>query len=201
MTGPAWPRLHAALRDAHARLPALAAFCDFPDPVTPRQMAPRHDPLSDALQADTRLDTTEALAPLRDLFVAAAATAHWRDTYRDTALGATLHAHFGTYEVLGRDTPLGAENMRSFLVYQTPGFHYPMHHHPAEELYLVIAGEGEFHLEGAPSRRLRPGDTVFHPSNAPHALTTTPERPIMAYVLWRGDLLTRPVWSRPEALP
>ncbi|MEO1139267.1 MAG: dimethylsulfonioproprionate lyase family protein [Pseudomonadota bacterium] len=199
MTDPAWDTLLTEVKAAHARLPALQDFCAFPNTVTAQKITPHHDPLSDLMQADPALHAPNDLTPLREALKDAAGSARWRETYRDTDYGQILHASFGCYEILGQDTPLGTQDMRSFVIYQKPGFHYPMHHHPAEELYLVVAGEGEFHIEGEPSRHLMPGDTAFHPSNAPHALTTT-DHPILAYVLWRGDLGTKPVWSYPEAL-
>ena len=64
-------------------------------------------------------------------------------------------------------------------------------------MYLVIAGEAEFAIEGEASKTLRPGDTIYHRSNVPHALTTY-DHPIMAYVLWRGDLKTKPVFTYPK---
>ena len=148
MTDARWKTLLEQVEAVHNRLPDLTDFCAFPDPVTVQEIEPRHDPLSDTMRADTRLYASEKLMPLRDAFLDAAPAAKWRDTYKDTGYGVTLHANFGCYEVLGRDTPLGVEGMRSFVIYQKPGFHYPMHHHPAEEIYLVVAGEGEFHLEG-----------------------------------------------------
>lgn len=198
MTGP-WTTLLSEVRALHERSDTLRDFCAFPDPVTHQEIEVRHDPLCDVMRADDGLFAPDDLLPLRDALMAAAPAARWRDTYRDTGYGVTLHAHFGCYEILGRDTPLGVDGMRSFVIYQKPGFHYPLHHHPAEELYFVVAGEGEFLLEGSPSKVLRPGDTAFHPSNVPHALSTT-DHPIIAYVLWRGDLNTRPVWSYPEML-
>lgn len=195
----AWDRLLHETRATHERLAVLQDFCAFPENVRFQDISPRHDPLCDAMRADPGLYAPDELTPLRDALCDAAVEATWRDTYRDTDYGDTLHTHFGCYEVLGRDTPLAVENMRGFVIYQVPGFHYPMHHHPAEELYLVVAGEGEFHIDGQPTRRLKPGDTAFHPSNVPHALTTT-DHPIIAYVLWRGDLGTKPVWTYPEDL-
>lgn len=195
----AWDQLLSEAQAAHNRVSALQNFCAFPDAVHRKDCAPHHDPLSDRMQADKGLFASDELVPFRDALCATAADAKWRETYRDTDFGETLHAHFGCYEVIGADTPLQATTMRSFVIYQKPHFHYPMHHHPAEELYLVIAGEGEFHMEGQPSRQLQPGDTAFHPSNVPHALTTH-DTPIMAYVLWRGDLGTKPVWTYPEEL-
>ena len=84
--------------------------------------------------------------------------------------------------------------MRSFLIYQTPGFHYPLHHHPAEELYLVIGGEADFTVDGEPSKTLRPGETQYHASNQPHALTTR-DQAVLAYVVWRGDVMKKPIFT------
>ena len=57
---------------------------------------------------------------------------------------------------------------------------------------MIIAGEAVFEAANQSPRRLRPGDTAFHASNQPHAMTTE-DKPVLAYVLWRGDLKTRPV--------
>ncbi|WP_334067802.1 hypothetical protein [Nereida ignava] len=59
---------------------------------------------------------------------------------------------------------------------------------------VVIAGEAEFHLQGAPSQTLQSGQSAFHPSGAAHALTSH-AHPVMAYVVWRDDFDVAPVWS------
>jgi quercetin dioxygenase-like cupin family protein len=187
------------LRAVHEAHPDLSNFCPFPDQIERKTVAPKHDPLSDLMQDASTLPAPESMTSLRNAVLATADTAVWRDTYMDSDFGETLHAAFGCFEVLGIQTPLGAKDMRGFVIYQKPGFYYPMHHHPAEELYLVVAGEGEFHQEGEPSKVLSPGDTAFHKSNVPHALTTH-DKPIVAYVLWRGELTTKPVWTYPEQL-
>ena len=193
-----WLTLLDEARAAHARLPALQDFCAFPDPLQDQDVIARHDPLCDRMGADAALHSA-GFETFRDALIAAAPLAQWRDTYRDSPIGAVLHAHFGTYEFLGRDAPFGTDRMRGFMVYQIPGYHYPMHHHPAEELYLVLAGAAEFHIDGEKGRALHPGDTITHQSNQPHALTTR-ESPVLAYVLWRGDLTTKPVFTHPETL-
>jgi hypothetical protein len=48
-------------------------------------------------------------------------------------------------------------------------------------------------MEGAPSRTLFPGDHAFHPSHRPHALTAE-DHPVLAYVVWRDQFDTAPVW-------
>lgn len=193
-----WTTLLEAARAAHAEVPALQEFCAFPDPLREQAVMSKHDPLCDMMRDDPAL-AGDAFAAFRDALIASGPLAQWRDTYRETCIGAVLHANFGTYEFLGRDAPFGTDQMRGFVIYQRPGYHYPMHHHPAEELYLVLAGEGEFHVEGEGSRVLRPGDTAFHTTNQPHALTTH-DSPVMAYVLWRGDLTTKPIFTYPDAL-
>lgn len=189
-----WQTLLETTKALHRDVPELANFCDFPDAVTPQAYAAKHDPLCDAMLGQTGLSTLPALQAFHDSAMAAARSAHWRDTYRDTPFGETLHAHFGSFEIVGRDTVLSAEGIRSFLVYQAPGFHYPMHHHPAEEIYLVLAGSGEFHMHGRPSQVLQAGATAHHPVNAPHALTTH-ESPLIAYVIWKGDIQKKPIWT------
>ncbi|QYX58245.1 cupin domain-containing protein [Roseovarius sp. SCSIO 43702] len=193
MTDPRWQTLLSEARELHARSAALARFCRFPDAPVPRALEPHHDPLCDAMQSAGTLPAPGCEA-FRDALIAAAPLAQWRDTYRHTPIGAELHRHFGCFEILGRDAPFATDEMRGFLVYQLPGYHYPLHRHPAEELYLVVAGEAEFHLDGRPSRILRAGETIYHPSNAPHALTTH-RSAVLAYVLWRGEMTTPPVFT------
>lgn len=190
---PRWTALLDAARAAHEATPELRAFCPFPTELREQPGDPRPDPLSATLQ-EAPGATTSPWQGFRDAASAAGPIARWRDTYRHTAIGEELHRHFGCFELLGQDAPFGAKDMRGFLVYQRPGYHYPPHHHPAEELYLVIAGEAEFHLDGHAPRRLGPGESVFHPSGVPHALTTH-ESPVLTWVLWRGEMETRPVFS------
>lgn len=189
-----WRALWDAARSLHQEVPELAAFCDFPDHVRLQPCAAKHDPLCDRMRETSTSSSLPALQAFYRCALAAAPSALWRDTYRDTRFGETLHTHFGCFEVVGRDTALSAQGMRSFLVYQSPGFHYPMHHHPAEELYLVLAGSGEFHLRDQLTRNLKAGDTAYHPRNAPHALTTRTE-PLLAYVVWKGEIQEKPVWT------
>ncbi len=192
-----WTDLLTEARALHNSVPALSEFCPFPEVEVANTFEPQIDPLCDTLKEDTTLDGP--YAAFQAACLSAASHGWWRGTYRDTLIGDVLHAHFGTYEILGQDTPLKTNAMRGFMIYQTPGYHYPLHQHPAEEIYLVLAGEAEFEIEGEESKTLRPGDVSFHASNAPHALTTT-DRSILAYVLWRGDLTTKPVFTYPETL-
>ena len=196
---PRWETLLNEARAVHARVPALQDFCTFPEPVTEQPVTPHHIAAADLMIGDTGL-SSDRFAGFREALINAAPLAQWRETYKGTNVATDFLNRFACYEVIGVDAPFGATDMRAFVVYQPTGFHYPWHHHPAEELYMVVAGEAAFHLEGEAPKTLHPGDTIFHPSNAPHALITH-DHPIMAYVLWRGDLSTKPVFTYPEDQP
>ena len=118
----------------------------------------------------------------------------WRETYKGTNIGNDFLDKFACYEIIGRDAPFASNKMRSFVVYQPPGVYYPWHQHPAEEIYVVLAGKAKFSLEKSTSRILNPGDHAFLPSNQPHALETL-SHPVMAYVVWRNEFDTAPIWT------
>ncbi len=181
---------------AHDQLKALQDFCPFPAILTPQKIAPYHIPAADLMMADTGL-FSDRFPGFRDALINAGPIAQWRETYKGARISQDFLDKFACYEILGVDAPFGTTEMRSFVVYQPPGLHYPWHHHPAEELYVVIAGEAEFSIEGEDSRTLRAGETAYHRSDVPHALTAH-AHPVMAYVLWRGDLQTKPVLTYPE---
>lgn len=180
----------AALHSDHKQ---LNAFCAFPGDVTEQQLDPFHIPASDLLQAEQGLGKTLS-TDLRDALIDLAPTMHWRETYQKTDIGADFMNRFGCYEIIGRAAPFASAAMRSFLVYQPPHLHYPWHRHPAEEMYVVIAGEAEFHQKGETSQTLQAGQATFHPSMRSHALTSH-DHPVLAYVVWRDEFDTAPVWS------
>ncbi len=70
-----------------------------------------------------------------------------------------------------------------------PGTHYPRHCHPAVEIYVMLAGEGEWQKGEEPWRREAPGSIIRHDSMMPHA-TRALAGPLLAAYLWRGDLAT-----------
>ena len=180
------------LKLLHATHPEVHTFCPFPDDVHTQKIAPVHRPPSDAMQMETGLG--ESLYPeLRDALVKLSPFAQWREAYKDTDSDPDFMNRFGCYEIVGVDALLASAKIRSFLVYHPPHLHYPWHHHPAEELYMVIAGEAEFHMKGRRAETLTSGQTSFHHSNVPHALTSH-DHPVMAYVVWRDDFDVAPVW-------
>ena len=192
-----WQTLLQLARAAHAEHPDLRAFCDFPDDLSRLPANAHRIPATELLAAETGLTSKGQYSGFCDGFIACSPLADWRQTYQDTNIGEDFLSRFGSYELIGLEGTFHSHQMRSFVVYAPAGLHYPWHHHPAEELYLVLAGEAEFTLLGESPRILRPGDTVYHATMRPHAMTTH-DHPVMAYVLWRGNLTGLPVLTPAE---
>ncbi len=186
-----WDRVLTAARSAHQRSPAMKAFCPFPDDVTPQAVEAFHIPAADLLAQETRLHTQDH-ADLRDASVAAGSFARWRETYKGTDIGQDFMDRFGCYALIGGGGAFTSQQMWAWVVYMPEGLYYPWHHHPGEEMYLVLAGQAEFMAEGRPNEILRPGQTSQHRSNQPHAMQTH-DHPVMAMVIWRNGFDTAPV--------
>ena len=70
-----------------------------------------------------------------------------------------------------------------------PGTHYPLHAHPAVEVYVTLTPDGEWWRDDGPWRREPPGAAIYHAPNVPHA-TRARGSPLLAVYAWRGDLAT-----------
>lgn len=70
-----------------------------------------------------------------------------------------------------------------------PHTHYPLHAHPAVEVYYTLTSDGEWWRGDGPWRCEPPGSAIHHPPNVRHA-TRAGDTPLLALYLWRGDLAT-----------
>ena len=70
-----------------------------------------------------------------------------------------------------------------------PRAHYPLHAHPAVEIYYTLTPEGEWWRGDGPWRREPAGAVIHHAPNVRHA-TRAGASPLLAIYLWRGDLAT-----------
>ena len=184
-------KLLASVRRAYCAHPDMVEFAAFPDRVMPQHISPNYRPVCDVMRGDPDLNSDTYDDAMRAI-MEAGPTMHWRETYKESAEGAGFMGRLGCYAVIGAGSPYAASTLRLFVVYMPAGLHYPRHHHPAEEIYLVIAGGARFSRAGAPDQFLSEGQTVFHASNQVHALETT-DGPVMCLVAWRNHFDTPPV--------
>lgn len=191
MIDPALESLLAEARTAHANTPELAKFCAFPQDLTDTPVSPYSIPAARLMEHDNILQGAE-ISRFAKASIAAGPVVHWRETYKDTDIGQEFLGRFGCYCLIGPNGAYHSKQMLAFVVYMPPGLYYPWHHHPAEEMYLVLAGEAEFRREGEAPQTLGVGQTSFHASDQPHAMETH-DQPILAYVIWRNNFGIKPV--------
>lgn len=137
------------------------------------------------LQNVTPPEHTDILETLAQNFHAL----NWHQSYTEDEVGAEMLSRYGYIELYGPKGQFHCADHRAYLSYWGENIYYDWHHHEAEELYFILSGEAIFHKKGEEDRLLRAGDTTFHASYQPHAMTTTTQ-PILAFVLWRGAGLT-----------
>ena len=61
-----------------------------------------------------------------------------------------------------------------------------VHAHEQPEIYYLLEGKGVLFLDGS-SYELRPGDTVFIPSNVRHGIQNTGEGPLRFFYVFPAD--------------
>jgi quercetin dioxygenase-like cupin family protein len=103
-------------------------------------------------------------------------------------------ANYGYGVILGpadrRAHPLIEDATSSMgLLMLGPDVVYPRHRHPAEEIYIPLAGRAWWQRGDGPWRRVQPGIAIHHPPCIPHA-TRTGGDPLVALYLWQGEIAT-----------
>ena len=183
----------AEVRSFYEASDELSGFCQFPNEAQLEwcERDPHYINPATLFAEDVSLQS-EQFSSVRDALIAVKDVAFWRETYKQTDIGEEFLNRFGCYELFGWDGHFQCQETRGFIVYSTADLYYPWHHHPAEEMYFILAGEAEFATEGNAPKMLRPGDTVFHAENQPHNMQTR-EKGVLAWVQWRGEMSVAPV--------
>ncbi|MDG1129361.1 MAG: dimethylsulfonioproprionate lyase family protein [Paracoccaceae bacterium] len=93
-------------------------------------------------------------------------------------------------ELLGPDGLIRSERVRLGLYGMMPHAEYGIRTHPAEEIYVMLAGEVDWIRGDAPYAPHKPGERSHHPSMMPHA-SRTRDTAFMSVYAWHGDISTR----------
>lgn len=185
-------------QDAYAGNAEMTGFTPFPDDIVRQAVTPFHSTCCDVFCEDKKL-VSQKYPALQDAIRAASDAVHWRQTYKDTDIGDDFMGQFACYCIIGENAPFMSAAIRLFMVYMPPHFYYPWHHHPAEEMYVVVSGTGVFKRKDCPDERLTEGEISFHQSNQPHAMETLDD-PVLCLVAWRDDFETQPVLTPPSGM-
>ena len=100
------------------------------------------------------------------------------------------HSIFKSHvELVGPDGLVKSESIRLGLYGMLPNSEYGVRTHPAEEIYIMLAGECFWKRGDAPYCCERPNGRSYHPSMMPHA-SKTENQSFMSVYVWVGDLST-----------
>ena len=100
------------------------------------------------------------------------------------------HSIFKSHvELVGPDGLVKSESIRLGLYGMLPNSEYGVRTHPAEEIYIMLAGECFWKRGDAPYCCERPNGRSYHPSMMPHA-SKTEDQSFMSVYVWVGDLST-----------
>ncbi len=179
-----------AIKHTYAGQKALRDFAPFPTDVTATQIPAHWEPCRDVFMAGP-MDASGPHARVHTALRQAADHVHWRATYADTDIGDVFMQNFGCFTIIGEEAPFTSGQGRAWMTYMPAGLVYPWHHHPAEEMYFVVSGQAVFRRKGQDDVVLTAGDTMFHASNLPHAMSTTTS-PVLCLVFWRNEFDTPP---------
>lgn len=162
----------------------------------------------EVLDAPTQLPVTRHLteilagiegpaAAVAEAIQAAAGALPWAYSYPPRADPPDLRERIAFAEILGPTAPLRCDTHCLGLTLIAPETLYPLHHHPAVELYLVLSGTARWTAAGR-TRAVPPLELVLHPSSVPHAMQTG-AAPLLAAYAWTGsDVRTTSVYLDPR---
>ncbi len=179
------------MQSAYSTNTEMMGFAPFPNDIIRQDVIPYHCNCSAYFQSDIRL-ISKNYSELQNAISTASKLVHWRETYKGSDIGNYFMDRFGCYCILGENAPFSSDVLRLFMVYMPSGLYYPWHHHPAEEMYMVVSGGAIFKQSDCPDKLLSEGEVAFHASNQPHAMETT-EDPVLCLVAWRDNFQTPPV--------
>ncbi len=183
--------LVVALRELLASAPEAEAFVrDWPRELIARPVGARSLPVVAALRGLARLAAPRTRA-LVEAVEALAGELDWRQTYTSSDFGSRFLDNYGYNEWVGQCGPFMSDRVACGVLLLGPDTEYPDHSHEAEELYLPLAGRAFWRSDEADWRLRPPGTWIHHPSWTAHAMRTSQE-PLLAAYVWRaGDLTAK----------
>lgn len=90
-------------------------------------------------------------------------------------------------ELIGPGGMVTTDDVRVGLYGILPGAKYGFRTHPAEEVFIMLAGEADWAKADSGFATLRTGARAYHPSMMRHA-TRTNDYAFMSFYIWSGDI-------------
>lgn len=176
-------------RTAVPEYPMVATVLDALDEArSPALVEARRLPVLRHLDA-VELCGDGAVDAVLEEFLALAPALPWIQTagYRGV-LSQDFHDNYGYVQLIGPASIVEHRSVRVGIGVWGPNLHYPSHHHEAEELYHVLAGEPTFTSGDGVPRTAGPGDAVHHAPWQPHQQDFGATPTVLLYC-WTGEVV------------
>ena len=145
--------------------------------IEPIQPMSSHD--TPCCLPDSILELLQTVSPVPTVTGIAALTQdlQWHESAR---------SHTPYSQLIGPTGLIKHQSFRVGLFALIPDIDYADHAHPADEVYIVLAGSGSWSLDGGPFQVKRAGDIIEIPSMMTHAMRTG-TTPALTVYSWSGD--------------
>lgn len=112
----------------------------------------------------------------------------WYQIFEGDGIDPVLSGGLLAGQIIGKKGIINADGVYAGLFLLAPGIHYPLHQHPALEVYAILSGTVTIHHgRSKPGMEVTPGEISITPPHQVHSLTTGNTPCLIAY-LWTGDL-------------
>jgi Dimethlysulfonioproprionate lyase len=169
---------------------AAAFLRDWPAELIARPVSRRSLPVAAALRGRSRLAAPHTKG-LVEVIEALAGEFDWRQAYGKADFGERFLETYGYSEWIGQRGAFMSDAIACGVLLLGPDTAYPDHSHEADQLYLPLAGSAFWRSAESDWRLRPPGTWIHHPAWTPHAMRTS-KQPLLAAYVWRaGDLTAK----------
>jgi quercetin dioxygenase-like cupin family protein len=185
--------LRTGLAARSGEIPELAAFAEALAGVPARPDRPLGDGTPPARLRRLLRRREDGGDPLRRALARAAPLLSWRALYEGGGIDPRLAEGLVAAQAVGPVGRIASADLSVGALAFAPRLHYPLHAHPAAEVYVCVAGRITLGhgLDGARTE-LRRGGLFAMPAHRPHLLETGAAPALLIYI-WRGAL-NGPTW-------
>jgi mannose-6-phosphate isomerase-like protein (cupin superfamily) len=157
--------------------------------TAPAWEKPSRLPVSRAFPAAVSAARDTPLAGLATAVAAIEPLLRWRQNpnYTSATIGDAFLERYSYVELAGRNCPWPSETIAVGFLLLGAGAHYPVHHHPAREVYHVVSGASEWWRTGRDWTPEAPGTAIYHAPGVKHA-TRAGASALLALYCWMGDI-------------
>ena len=112
---------------------------------------------------------------------------NWKQTKGYEVLGEDYMQNYCYYTLIGPNLLINHPALKLGFGIWSPGMHYPLHYHAAEECYHVLGGQIQFRRQSEQWQEYSDSDAIYNSPFEIHELKSM-DQPMFLLYTWRGDV-------------